>query len=354
MVRWQVAFVLGMVGAASAAACSSNSKGIHAAGGATGGTAAGGKGSGGKAGGGGKSGSGGSGGAAGSSSGGSGNRGGSGGKGSGGAAGEEPGTGGMGESGSSGNGGSAGRGGSAGTGGTTGMAGEAGAGGEGGEGPLSLQGYQVRFIGQAHAYSAYTEAELEALITGETGVAPDRVHTESPPELLTAEDLDGADIVISDVLQRTYSVAEASILADWVDAGHGVIIMNGYTGNPDNASAFGAIFQISFSGGIVNGAAAGERVAGSDLLAHPITNGVTSLRFYGGHQLTSDDAMATPFALVDATPVGLARSWGEGRVAVWGDDWILLTGELDYTDTDTSHPTQVFWRNALHWVARPK
>jgi hypothetical protein len=354
MLRWQTAFVLGVVGFVSAAACGGDSgtpgkPGSGATGGVgTGGANGGSAGRGGSAGKGGTAGSGtaGKGGGAGTSSG----KGGKGGTGTGGDAGEDSGTGGMGESGS---GGTAGAGGSAGTGGSSGMAGEAGAGGESALTPLS--GQHVRFFGAAHSYSTQTEAELHALIMTETGIAPTRMHTTSAAATLEVSHFADADIVVVDIVQRTYTTGEATILADWVDAGHGLVILNGFTSNATVAAPLAAPFQITFVGGLLSGPGAGNLIDAADFPDHPITNGVANLIFYGGFALNSGDGMAAPFATISTATVGLARSWGSGRVAVWGDDWVVLTSEVNRMDSGTSTlPTQVFWKNLLGWVARPK
>jgi hypothetical protein len=345
MHRYQIAFVLGMVSATAVAACGDDPKAPPAKGsGGTAGSGAGGKAqSGGASGKGGKSGSGGKGGNAGSSSGGTSGKGGGG---KGGSAGGDPGTGGT-------KAGSGGTGGSAGESGMAGEAGEAGAGGEGTQSPLV--GAHVQFIGAEHVFGGETEAELRTLIVSETGFAPTRIHpTGAAPELV-AGDLAGADIVVIDSVQRTYTAGEATVIADWVEDGHGLVILNGYTGDSSLAAPFAAPFSITFGGSLFSGSGTGSVIEGKDLLGHPITNGVANVIFYGGFQLTSGDGMATAFANVSNQPAGLARAWGDGRVAVWGDDWVLLTSQLDRVDSVTSsYPTRVFWRNLLGWVARPR
>jgi hypothetical protein len=347
MRHYQIAFVLGIVSATAVAACGDDPKAPSRAGsGGTAGGGAGGKaqngGSSGKASSGGKSGSGGKGGNAGSSSGGTSGRGGKGGS-----AGGDPGTGGMGESGSGGTGGSSGMAGEA------GQAGEAGAGGESAESPLV--GARVRFIGAEHTFGGETEAELRTLIVLETGFASTRIHAAAGGPALIADDLAGADIVVIDSVQRNYTAEEATIVADWVEDGHGLVILNGYSASPVLAEPFAAPFSITFGSGLVSGSEAGNLIGGADILDHPIMTDVANIMFYGGYQLTSGDGMATPFATVSNQPAGLARSWGQGRVAVWGDDWVVLTSQLDRVDSaTTSYPTRIFWRNLLGWVARPR
>ncbi len=43
---------------------------------------------------------------------------------------------------------------------------------------------------------------------------------------------------------------------------------------------------------------------------------------------------------------------GSGRVAVWGDDWIVLSEEITRVDDRGARPTATFWKNALRWASK--
>jgi len=280
-----------------------------------------------------------------------------------------------GSSGSAGKGGAAGKGGSAGTGGsgpqageagqgvggtsgsagagasageagspTTGGGGEAGAaGGAGGAGTLS--GLNVLFIGMANASGPDTEAELIALVTNETGKAPARIHPDGTASALKAADLAGADVAVLDSLQRDYSGAEATVLSDWVEDGHGLLILTGFA-TDERASPFADRFDVEI----------GDTVLGnlstlvSDFPNHPVTEGVSSLLFGGGYSSSTTDNSAVELGSVQGKTAGLALTAGSGRVVVWGDDWVTLSAEMNRTE-DGKHPAQRFWQNVLSWTS---
>ncbi len=57
-------------------------------------------------------------------------------------------------------------------------------------------------------------------------------------------------------------------------------------------------------------------------------------------------------ASTGSATVGLALAYGAGRVALWGDDWIVLSEEVTRVDSQGAHPTAAFWKNALSWASK--
>jgi hypothetical protein len=359
MVLRQVAFVLVSVGVAFAAGCGGDSRARSSGvGGAAGGV------------------TGGKGGASGAfGKGGGGNNGTSGGAGGrGGAGGGEAGAGREVEAGAAGSAGSGtpsrgGRGGSGGTdhlaggaGESGGVAGEAGSdagepggaageAGDGGGGPLA--GYRVLFVGSENIRGNESEAELHRLIVGETGVEPSRIHADPPAQPLAAEDLASADIVVIDALTRAYDAEEATVAADWVRAGHGIVILSGYRSDPERENELAAACARRFVPNVVWGDASSFVIPLINPV-HPIMEGVSSLRFNGGRPIYPSNAIVLAYGPNQPGRIGTASEHDAGRVVLWGDDEVLLSGELNRRDTQGAYPGRLFWTNLLRWVARPR
>jgi len=220
--------------------------------------------------------------------------------------------------------------------------------GAGGESQASLVGIRVSFLGGPQVHGTSSEADLVQLITSETGVSPTRVHGGAGAPTLVATDLANTDVLVIESLLRVYDTPEATLVANWVAAGHGLIVMNGYTSDSTRAGVFASSYGVTF-GPYLQPV---DPAYVSALAPHPLTVGVSSLYFLGGFAMTSSDPAAVPFASLSVYTVGLALAHGSGRVAFWGDDWIVLTQEIVRVDAEGAHPTAVFWKNALRWATK--
>jgi len=210
-----------------------------------------------------------------------------------------------------------------------------------------LEGLRVRFVGASFSQG---ETELTKLLTAETGLAPTRIHTAAGAAALTAADLADEDVLVLDNLARVYTEAEATLLADWVNAGHGLIATGGFEDDSSRAASLTGSYGVSYVPGLIDTASPGTYVTEFALPA--LTNGVSSLLLYGAFRLASANENATAFATLPPDRMGLAITHGAGRVIVWGDDWILSDQELLRKDKAGSLPTSVFWTNALGWVSQ--
>jgi hypothetical protein len=221
-----------------------------------------------------------------------------------------------------------------------------GASGEGNVDVEALVGLRVGFVGGGFSSG---EAELTTLITSETGVAPTRIHTAASAAALSAGDLAATDVLVLDDLARVYTEAEATLVADWVSAGHGLIATAGFSADSSRVSNFAASYGVSYVPGIIDAASPGTQITA--LAVPALTGGVSSLLFYGGFRLVSTSADAVAFATSPPEALGLAITHGAGRVVLWGDDWILSDQELRRKDENGAQPTTVFWNNALRWAS---
>src|SRR4051812_16315567 len=141
----------------------------------------------------------------------------------------------------------------------------------------AIEGLRVRFVG---ALFSLGETELTKLLSAETGLAPTRIHTAAGAAALTADDLADQDVLVLDNLARVYTEAEATLVADWVNAGHGLIAAGGFEDDSSRAASLTGSYGVSYVPGVIDTASPGTYV--TELAVPALTNGVSSLLLYGG------------------------------------------------------------------------
>lgn len=179
-----------------------------------------------------------------------------------------------------------------------------------------------------------------------SGTSAQRIQT-TVNEPLTSTTLQPFDVVVLDWLTRTYTAEEATIFADWVSAGGGVVSMSGYsnTASDWNANSLLSPLQVAYGGSLLTDPV-------QAFATHPVTTGLTSVTFTGGYAVSDLGGSAstrTPIAFFsDAakTTVGVAIQMGKGRAIVWGDEWI----EFDSEWSTLPQITQ-FWVQVFGWIA---
>lgn len=186
--------------------------------------------------------------------------------------------------------------------------------------------------------SANFQAYLEA-----RGTTVTRLHDSAAPDLDLAT-LQQFDVVLLDRLVRDYTAVEAQLLADWVASGGGVMSMTGYTGQqPDwgRPNSLLATIGLGYLGNnLLNGPV-------TNFVAHPITEGLTSVTFLGGFLVeeTNPSGVNTVVATLGTGSAGTVQQRDLGRVFVWGDEWIEFDSEW------SSLPEiQQLWVNILAWL----
>lgn len=210
--------------------------------------------------------------------------------------------------------------------------------------------YGCRRIGILGAPGANPSANFQAWLETQGAIAT-RIHATAGAPTLRREELDTFDLVIIDWLQRDYSMAESTTLAEWVADGGGLFAMTGHDGFTSTQrhdtllAAVGPTYDLS--GGLLNGPAT--------LLPHPTTldtDGVSTLppvTFAGGRPVVVPAPLmadVVPIATIGANVVGVAGPIGEGFVLVFGDEWIEFDSEWS-----TMPPIPRFWENAVRWLA---
>lgn len=176
------------------------------------------------------------------------------------------------------------------------------------------------------------------------GSIVERVQTAAGTPL-TSDLLNRYTVIILDRLVRTYTVAEAGLLRDWVAAGGGLMAMTGYVNdqaNLDNPNSLLADFGLSYVAGLRSGPV-------TMFQPHPLTTGLTSVTFSGGFQISAQDpggsATNATVASLATGAVGVAQVRGQGRVFAWGDEWITFDSEWS-----TMPQVKMFWVNILGWL----
>lgn len=195
---------------------------------------------------------------------------------------------------------------------------------------------------------AYNGADFEQWLTM-SGATVQRIQT-TPGEPVTAATLQAFDVVVLDWLTRDYAASEAATFAAWVAAGGGVVSMTGWdniTTDDWHPNSLLAPLEVAYGGPLLNGPV-------TDLAAHPITDGLTSVVFKGGYaieDLGGNASVRTPIASLPAAGaaggkvnVGYAIQMGKGRAFAWGDEWIEFTSE------GQMFPPQL-WVQAFAWIA---
>ena len=216
---------------------------------------------------------------------------------------------------------------------------------DGGGNPLA--GLRIAFVGTENPTS---ELSLTTWLTQTTGVVPARILTSSVT--LTADLLANYDVLILERLVRSYSQIEASVFTAWVTGGGAVLSIGGFFSSGSDSSNTNSLLSgigIAY-GSYVLGSAGGPFYI-TELASHPIMAGITSLPFWGGFTVQPTaiaDGLGTNTTLATSAsqPIGVVQARGQGRVLVWGDEWV----ENDAVSATAN--VRGFWLQALTWLAR--
>jgi hypothetical protein len=189
-----------------------------------------------------------------------------------------------------------------------------------------------------------------------SGVFAEWLSTRSPmgstdlgDQVLTAELLAGFQVlVLQDLSARTepYSTEEAEALHDWVEAGGGLMTLTGYAGPTEvqNVNALLATMGLSYqSDPVLRGTFAGS-IPVTEWIEHPVTDGVEQIGVDNGHAVAGS---GTTLAVEGGVDVLKALEVGDGKVLVWGDEWITFDSEWR---ARTDYQVERFWLNAFKWL----
>ncbi len=171
-------------------------------------------------------------------------------------------------------------------------------------------------------------------------------------QVLTKQLLDQFQVIVAEdlsKLNRTYSAAEVSALAEWVKAGGGFMTLIGYADSSEitNVNTLLASFGMSYgSQQVLSGSGGTLPVKG--WVPHPVTQGVSAIGVDNGYPV---QGAGTTLASEQGVDVLKAQEVSEGHVLLWGDEWITYDSEW------SGHPdyqVELFWLNAIKWLTPAK
>jgi hypothetical protein len=173
----------------------------------------------------------------------------------------------------------------------------------------------------------------------------DRFASDGALASLTAPELSNYDVVMLDLLGPDFEVGVSpDELAAWVRGGGSLIALSG-SGDTDDALAKQNELLLPLDLGFDTSQVLGGPV--TDFMPHPITEGLSSITFVGGRQVTSLPGDEVIMTLRDpAIPVGVTAQRDAGRAFLFGDEWITYDSEW------SSIPEiQIMWVNIFNWLA---
>jgi hypothetical protein len=173
---------------------------------------------------------------------------------------------------------------------------------------------------------------------------------------LTAELLDGIQIlVVQDLVKRTTGevqmteaekAEEQVALYDWVHNGGGLVTLVGYQEAEFDCPSINALltpFGVSY--GLEN-LCKDEWPTWpvTDFSVHPTTEEVTAIGINNGKETVGDGEV---IATCDGLPAAMALEIGEGKLFMWGDEWITYNSQWEDAP---EYQVERFWLNIFKWV----
>jgi hypothetical protein len=188
--------------------------------------------------------------------------------------------------------------------------------------------------------SSQFETWLEA-----QGTEVDRIQIANEP--VTPQLLAKYDIVILDWLTRTYTPMEAQVIDEWVKNGGGLMSLTGHVNNNTVIDRPNSIIKPMGLG--YNGSKGFFSGPVTQWAMHPITEGITSVSFYGGLYVDIvDDGLGVnqTIGTLPQGPVAVAQVRKNGKLFIFGDEWIEF-------DSEWQNIPQIkkFWANSLGWLS---
>jgi hypothetical protein len=147
---------------------------------------------------------------------------------------------------------------------------------------------------------------------------------------------------------HAFSEAEAGVFEAWVRGGGGVMTTIGYTGDEakevENVNLLLAKLGMGYSTsklGLTGNIQSWQ--------THPVTEGITNIHTDNGVEPSDVGGMTIAHGGDSRLALQVAQV-ADGRVAVWGDEWI--TYDSEWADTE-GQQVELFWLNLLKWLSPP-
>jgi hypothetical protein len=166
---------------------------------------------------------------------------------------------------------------------------------------------------------------------------------------ITSELLEGFQVVvIQDLRGREYSQSEIEALNAWIAGGGGLMALIGY-GESSERTNVNALLEptgLSYdSDGILAKSGNVTRPVNT-WYEHPTSKGVTSIGVDNGYAVLGG---GTVVAEEGGHVVARALTVEDGRVFVWGDEWITYNSEWE-GEAAENYQVERFWLNVIKWL----
>lgn len=159
------------------------------------------------------------------------------------------------------------------------------------------------------------------------------------------EDVTGNDRTAA--AHHLFSAEEAAAMQAWIENGGGVMTTIGYSS--DEAGEASNINTLL--GGVGMGYSTTELDVDGFVNRwdpHPVTQGVSNISTHNGVR-PSGNGTILAWDSSDRPALDVAQA-GDGRVVVWGDEWI--TYDSEWQDVEDQQ-VELFWLNILKWLSPP-
>ena len=159
-------------------------------------------------------------------------------------------------------------------------------------------------------------------------------------------------IVVQDVsVLNAFSDAEVKAINDWINAGGGLMTLIGYGDSNEriNVNKILAPASIGYdSAQILPGDT--HPVDDSWNAGHPTAMNISSIGMDNGYEVDDMNGQGTVVATEEGLVIAVAKSHGDGKIFVWGDEWITYNSEWN----NANYQVEQFWINVINWLTPQK
>ncbi|MFW6050943.1 MAG: hypothetical protein ACODAU_07205 [Myxococcota bacterium] len=168
------------------------------------------------------------------------------------------------------------------------------------------------------------------------------------PELI--EDFEVIVVENASILDE-FTQAEIDAIEQWVRDGGGLMTLIGYAGPSERANVNSILAPLGVQYGEEQILASPDTVPITNWETHPTTENISQVGVDNGYPvvpLEGEDAVGSPMVVAseDGHDVAVVNEVGDGRVFVWGDEWITYDSEWD----KPGYQVERFWLNVIKWL----
>ena len=151
-----------------------------------------------------------------------------------------------------------------------------------------------------------------------------------------------------DGIGRVYGDEEVAAVARWISGGGGLMTLIGYADyreEVDNINRILASFDVGYASTPILQKQQNTTVPISDWMTHPTTDGISAVGVDNGYETSGG---GTVIATEQSLNVARVTTKGDGKVFVWGDEWISYDSEWEEM---TEYQVERFWLNIFKWLS---